>query len=183
MQKAFVEEAHKIGHSGEKRTVDLLRERVWFPGMTKWAKDVVKCCLSCQSTFDKTYDEPLHPTPLPPYVWHTVSVDFKGPLKDGKYVLVVYDLYSRFPVVGYCRSTSFASVKPILESMFATFGQVHTVKSDNGPPFQGREFCEYAKKKGFIQHRVTPKHPRANGESERFMWNLNKAICIEKEKT
>ena len=47
MYNAFIDEAHKIGHSGEKRTVDLLRERIWFPGMTKLAKDVVKSCLSC----------------------------------------------------------------------------------------------------------------------------------------
>jgi hypothetical protein len=38
MHSAFIDEAHKIGHSGEKRTVDLLRERISFPGMTKFAK-------------------------------------------------------------------------------------------------------------------------------------------------
>ena len=68
MYNAFIDEAHKIGHSGEKRTVDLLRERIWFPGMTKLAKDVVKSCLSCQMTSDRTYDEPLQPTLLPPDV-------------------------------------------------------------------------------------------------------------------
>ena len=54
MQSAFIDEVHKIGHSGEKRTVDLLRERMWFPGMTKLAKDAIKSCLSCQMTFDRT---------------------------------------------------------------------------------------------------------------------------------
>ncbi|CAB4044868.1 Hypothetical predicted protein, partial [Paramuricea clavata] len=102
-QKAFVDEAHRIGHSGEKRTVDLLRERVWFPGMTKMAKDVVKSCLSCQSTFDRTYDEPLRSTPLPPNVWHTISVDFKGPLKDGRYILVAYDVTQSWDIANQLR--------------------------------------------------------------------------------
>jgi hypothetical protein len=92
--------------------------------MTKLTKDAVKRCLSCQMTFDRTYDEPLWPTPLPPDVWHTIPIDFKGPLKDGKYILVAYDLYSRYPVVGYCNSTSFVNVKPVLDSIFATFGKV-----------------------------------------------------------
>ena len=170
MQKAFVDEAHRIGHSGEKRTVDLLRERVWFPGMTKMATDVVKSCLSCQSTFDRTYDEPLRSTPLPPNAWHTISVDFKGPLKDGRYILVAYDLYSRYPVVGYCKSTSFKNVKTILDSMYATFGQVHTVKSDNGPLFQGHEFREYAKKKDSI---ITELHPDTHERMENA-----KGLCV-----
>jgi transposase InsO family protein len=68
-----------------------------------------------------------------------------------------------------------------LDSIFATFGKVHTVKTDNGPPFHGHQFREYAEKKGFYHHRITPRHPRANGECERFMQNLNKAIRISKK--
>ena len=89
---AFIDEAHKIGHSRENRTVDLFQEQIWFPGMRKLAKDVVKSCLSCQMTCDRRYDGPLQPTLLPPDVWHTISIDYKGPLKDGKCDLVAYNL-------------------------------------------------------------------------------------------
>jgi hypothetical protein len=78
-----------------------------------------------------------------------------------------------------CNSTSFANVKPwVLDSIFATFGKVHTVKMDNGPPFHGHQFREYAEKKEFYYHRITPRRPQANGEYERFMESLNKAIRI-----
>ncbi|CAB3977607.1 uncharacterized protein K02A2.6-like [Paramuricea clavata] len=84
-------------------------------------------------------------------------------------------------IVRYYNSTSFANVKPVLDSIFATFGKLHTVKIDNEPPFHGHQFREYAEKKEFYHHRITPRHPRANGEYERFMENLNEAIRIAKK--
>ena len=128
--RRFVEKAHKIGHSGETRTLKFLQEKIWFPGIAKLCKEMVKNCSSCQATHDRTYDEPLQSTSLPPGPWHTISVDFKGPFKDGTYAMVGYDLYSRYPVVNYSRSTAFSCVKPILESWFSTFGTVNELKSD-----------------------------------------------------
>ena len=43
------------------------------------------------------------------------------------------------------------------------------VKSDNGPPFNGHEFAQFADYLGFKHRRVTPLWPEANGEVERFM--------------
>ena len=68
-----------------------------------------------------------------------------------------------------------------MDSIFATFERVHTVKTDHGPPFQRHQFREYAGKKGFYHHRSTPRHQRANGECERFMQNLNNATWIAKK--
>ena len=58
--------------------------------------------------------------------------------------------------------------------MFATYGTPRRLESDNGPPFQSREFAEFAEKEGFHHHRVTTGHARANGEAENFMKLLNK---------
>ena len=52
------------------------------------------------------------------------------------------------------------------------------MESDNGPPFNSKEFKEFAKQEGFHHHRITPLHPRANGEAERFMQTLNKTEQI-----
>ena len=101
-RRRFVEKAHKMGHSGETRTLNLLQVKIWFPGISKVCKDTVQNCQSFQVTYDRTYDEAFKSTPLPPGPWHIISVDFKGPLKDVTYALVGYDLYSRYPVVGYC---------------------------------------------------------------------------------
>ncbi|CAB4026926.1 PREDICTED: uncharacterized protein K02A2.6-like [Paramuricea clavata] len=180
-RRRFVEKAHKIGHSGETRTLKLLQEKIWFPGIAKLCKEAVQNCQSCQVTHDRTYDEPLQSTSLPPGPWHTISVDFKGPFKDGTYALVGYDLYSRYPVVSYCRFTAFSCVKPILDSWFSTFGTVKELKSDRGPPFNGHEFSAYARERRFVHKPVKPRHPRGNGEAEKLMQNVKKMERIGKQ--
>ena len=97
------------------------------------------------------------------------------------YAMVGYDLYSRYPVVSYSRSTAFSCLKPILESWFSTFGTVNELKSDRGPPFNGHEFKTYAHERGFIHKPVKPRHPRGNGEAEKFMQNLKKMERIAKQ--
>jgi transposase InsO family protein len=95
--------------------------------------------------------------------------------------MVGYDLYSRYPVVSNCRSTAFSCVKPILDSWFSTFGTVKELKSDRGPPFNGHEFSAYARERGFIHKPVKPRHPRGNGEAEKFMQNVKKMERIAKQ--
>ena len=52
------------------------------------------------------------------------------------------------------------------------------LQSDNGPPFNSKEFAAFAEEKGFQHHRVTPLHPRANGQVDCFMQILNKTEQI-----
>ena len=73
-------------------------------------------------------------------------------------------------------TTSAAAVIPILDKIFSMFGIPEECKSDNGPPFQSRESAEYAKTQGFRHRKITPSHPEANGEAERFVRTLQKFI-------
>ena len=50
------------------------------------------------------------------------------------------------------------------------------VKSDNGPPFNGHEFAQFADYLGFKHRRVTPLWPEANGEVELFMKTFGKVL-------
>ena len=60
------------------------------------------------------------------------------------------------------------------------------LETDNGPPFNSTDFQKFAEEMGFKHaeemgfkhHRVTPEHPRANGEAESFMKVLNKTEQI-----
>ncbi|XP_053380042.1 uncharacterized protein LOC128548702 [Mercenaria mercenaria] len=105
-------------------------------------------------------------------------MDFGGPYPDGHYNLVIIDKRTRYPVVEQTRSTSSRVTCEKSRGIFATYGVPERLESDNGPPFNSVEFKEFSQEMGFYHHRVTPEHPRANGEAERFMKVLNKTEKI-----
>ena len=142
-------------------------------------EDAISRCFQCQLiTTTKHKQEPVKPSEIPDSAWYTLSVDYGGPYSDGHYYLVVIDKRTRFPAVEQTTWTSCRVTCDRLRKIFATHGIPVRVKSDNGPPFNSVEFNEFAKEMGFIHHRVTPEHPRANGEAESFMKVLNKTEQI-----
>ena len=48
LQRKAVDLAH-IGHQGIVKTKQLLREKVWFPGIDRLAEEVIKACTPCQA--------------------------------------------------------------------------------------------------------------------------------------
>ncbi|XP_014676330.1 PREDICTED: uncharacterized protein K02A2.6-like [Priapulus caudatus] len=143
-QKA-IELAH-VGHQGVVKTKSLLREKVWFPGIDRLVEERIKQCLPCQAATANNAEgpEPLKMTTLHCGPWKEVAVDFGGPFPTGEYLLVVVDEYSRFPEVELETSTSSKATIPKLDSIFARQGIPDTVKTDNGPPFNGAEFSSFA---------------------------------------
>ena len=176
-QDQAVQLAHQ-GHQGITKTKSLIREKVWFPGIDKMVEDRVKRCLPCQSTTTKTTREPLQMTNIT-RPGEEVSVDFAD-VGNGQYLLIVVDDFSRYPEVEIISSLTAKVVIHKLEGLFARWGTPKIVKSDNGSPFQSAEFANYALLSGFKHRRVTPLWPEANGDAERFVKTIKKAIRAAK---
>ena len=167
--------AHE-GHQGLVKTKQLLREKVWFPGIDMMAKQLTDSCLSCQATNNATHPEPLIMSELPPEPWHTLHIDFCGPFPGSYYLLVVVDAFTRFPEDEIITSTSAEITIPKLERIFATHGLPKFVKTDNGPPFPGVQFYKFMKELGANHTTSSPYWPQGNAEVERCMQPLVKAI-------
>ena len=167
--------AHE-GHQGLVKTKQLLREKVWFPGIDKFVKRTIETCIACQANGPDNRPDPLQMSPLPPTPWHTLHIDFCGPFPTGEYLLVVIDAYSRFPEVDIVRSTSATAIIPKLDRIFATHGIPTVIRSDNGPPFTSHEIERYMEENGIEHREITPLWPQANSEAENFMKPLTKAI-------
>ena len=126
LRERAIDIAHE-GHQGLVKTKKLLREKVWFPGIDNEVQQKIKKCLACQANGPKNSPDPLHMTPLPPKPWHTLNMDFCGPLPTGEYLFVIIDAYSRFPEVEIVHSTSAKAIIPKLDRIFSTHGLPHTI--------------------------------------------------------
>ena len=183
LQAIVVQLAHE-GHPGFERTLGLLRESTWFPGMSSMVRTYVETCRPCQAAVPGTGQEPLKPTLLPDRPWQMVHADFKGPIGKKYYLHTVIDQYSKFPMVEVCTSTSWEQMEPMLENAMSMLGNVEQLTTDGGPPYDSHGFEMFAKRMGFKHHICTPENPQANGFVEAFQKVLVKMVhtaVIEKQ--
>ena len=159
LQSKVIDIAHQA-HQGIVKTKQCIREKVWFPNIDSMVEEKVKSCIPCQASNPQSDREPIIPTPLPVKPWHSLSIDFAGPFPSGDMIMVVIDEYSRYPEVEVISSVSSNTVLPRFETIFARQGIPHTMKSYNGPPFNGREFREFSESLGFEHHRLPLSTPR-----------------------
>ena len=61
-----------------------------------------------------------------------------------KHVVVVQDLWSRFPAAKLVTSTRSAQVIPALREICNTYGNPECQISDNGPPFNSEHMTKFA---------------------------------------
>ena len=162
------------GHFGIVKTKQLLRSKIWFPGIDRMVEATIANCIPCQAYTDSTRREPLKMSKTPPGPWIETCMDFCGPFPDGSMLLVWIDDYSRYPEVEFVPSTSAQNVIPAMEKIIATHGIPTVIKSDNGSPFNGHSFAEFCKEKDIKHRRITPLWPEANGLAEVFMKSIKK---------
>jgi hypothetical protein len=173
LQKRAVDICHE-GHLGIVKTKQLLRSKVWFPGIDRLVESTVAHCMPCQAYTNSTIREPLKMSSTPTGPWVETSIDFCGPFPDGSMLLVWIDDYSRYPEVEFVPSTSCQNVVPVMEKIIATHGIPTVIRSDNGPPFNSNSFAIFCKEKDIKHRRITPLWPEANGLAEVFMKSIKK---------
>ena len=155
LRNRAIDLAHE-GHQGIVKCKQLLRTKIWFPKIDQMVKEKIANCIPCQASTYRPQQEPLKMSPTPEKVWQEVSADFYGPLPSGEYLLVMVDGYSRYPYVEIVHSTSINSAFPAFDKAFSMLGIPEILKTDNGPPFNGNKFTDFAKHFGFHHTKITP---------------------------
>ncbi|KAA3674330.1 uncharacterized protein DEA37_0011406 [Paragonimus westermani] len=102
-------------------------------------------------------------------------MDFAGPF-NGQTYLVIVDAYTKWPEVHNLRQPNTDSTIQKLSELFSCFGLPETVVTDNGSQFTSSIFESYCQRLG-IQHMRSPVyHPQSNGQAERFVDTLKRAL-------
>ena len=125
-------------HQGVDGTKQLLRMRLWFPGMDKAVERAVATCLPCQASVESYTRDPLKPSRAPEEPWSRLYADYWGPTQDGQHILVIIDGLTRYPEVMVVRSTSVEDNIHAFSEVFSRPCIPAHLHSDNGAPFNGR---------------------------------------------
>ena len=156
--QATLPNAHE-GHEGNEgivRTKQMVREKVWWPGIAQEGETMIKACLPCQSVAGKSTAEPLRPTMMPDRPWQDVHIDLCGPFPSGESLLVCEDACTRWPEVAILRSTTSAAIIGCLRKIFAVHGLPGKGVTDNGANLASEEFENFLETQGIQHRKVTP---------------------------
>ncbi|CAD6200298.1 unnamed protein product [Caenorhabditis auriculariae] len=162
-------------HAGMDHMKRIARSIAFWPGIDMDCENFVRSCRTCSLNSKTPRKVPLQPWPTPERVWQRIHIDYAGP-DQGQWYLVVVDAKSKFPEVKICQSISATNTVKILKEIFARNGFPETIVSDNGTQFTSQLFAEMCQN-GNIQHiRTAPYCPQSNGQAERFVDTLKRAL-------
>lgn len=177
LRDRILELAHE-GHPGENAMVARLRDKVWWPGVDKQAKQVVKSCKPCLTVSLPNPPEPMSRRAMPTQPWLDLALDFMGPMPSGDFIMVLIDYFSRYKEVRIMRNITAETTIEVLEPIFVRLGYPLTITLDNGRTFISESFQTYCKSRSIHVNFTAPYWPQANGEVERQNRSLLKRLRI-----
>ena len=178
-----------MGHQGIDRTMDLLRERVYWPSMAKDAQNWLTNCHHCQIA-QGDYNQPK------PKIGHLevhnpldlVCLDFTkiDPSKTGKEnILVITDAFTKFSLaVCTPNQTAKTVAKILVEKWFHVYGVPSRIYSNQGRCFDSNIIKVLCKIYGVEQSFTSPYNPPGNAFCERFnrtLFGLLKTLKVEEK--
>ena len=186
-RKEALEGCHdNVGHFGLDRTIDLLRDRFYWPHMLEQAKEYVGSCQRCQMAKGKQQLAPLQPyhadSPMELVHMDYLTIEH-GKTGNDVNILIITDHYSRFAqAIKTSNQTALATAQAAWDHFFSKYGFPEKIVTDQGTQFEGNLFKELCKVADITKLRTTSYHPQGNGNCERFNSTLiNMIRTLEQE--
>ena len=184
--QAVIDGCHRyLGHQGRDRTLSLLRERFWWPGMAQRMMLSVRNCEKCRIFEANPQISPMEPIlctePLDLVHINYVSMEVTVGIKEKpvvKNVLVFQDHFTRYTQAYVTNNhTTRTTARILYKEFFSVFGFPRRLMSDQASEFTGQVISELCDQLGITKIRMSPYHSQTNGAIERVHQTLRRMIA------
>ena len=174
----------EAAHQGQSRSLSLMQERFWWPGMARDLRNCIRKCGCC-----KKFEAAPPIGPLKPLACsgpgELLCVDFTSteetvPLRQEpviRNVMVMQDHFSKC-VIAYVVKDQMArtAAETLRNGYFGLFGAPAYLVSDQGKAFTGHLISNLCELYGVQKLRTSPYHAQTNGQVERMNQTIIRMI-------
>jgi len=160
-----------IGHPGTERTIRLIRERFFWPGMLKDVEQWVKTCDRCLKRKDKLGQRAPMVSIHTKYPLELVCMDYLSlePAHGIGNILIITDHFTKFAVAIPTKNQTAKTVAEVFYDQFiCRYGIPTKLHTDQGANFESHLIRELCNIMGMRKSHTTPYHPQGNAGPERF---------------
>ena len=163
------------GHLGYNKTYNKIRDRFYWPKMSKDIKQYCASCVPCaiRKPLPKKKKAPLQPMPLMNNAFEKVALDILGPLRQtengNQYVLVMSDYLTRWVEAFPLKCITAQAVADVFVNyIICRHGTPKILLTDQGSNFKAQLFANICGILKIKRQFTSAYHPATDGLVERF---------------
>ena len=175
---------HEAAHQGQSRSLSLMQEQFWWPGMARDLRNRIRKCGRCKKFEATPPVAPLRPLACsgPGELLHVdfTSIEETVPLHEEsviRNVMVMQDHFSKYVVAYVVKDqTARTAAETLRNGYFGLFGAPAYLVSDQGKAFTGHLIMNLCELYGVQKLRTSPYHAQTNGQVERMNQTIIRMI-------
>ena len=179
-------DSRPYGHAGQWKTIQLIRNYFWWPGLSDFTRKYIVGCATCQEMKNITRRPTIPSIPILPdenaVPFSTVSIDFITDLPksndfDSILMVVDHDCSKAFVPIPCTKDISTIDTAELyLSHIWKRFGLPKRIISDRGTQFTSKLARDICDKLGVKQAMSTAYHPQTDGQTERANQELEQYL-------
>lgn len=128
-------------HTGVDKTIGLILNHFWFPGLHAFVKKYIGHCLTCiaNKRIPRAPLQPITSWTKPEVAFHTLHADVLGPLPESngyKHILVLVDAFSKYCLTYPLYRLDHDELKKAFKNAVSLFGIPNLIVTDRGRMFE-----------------------------------------------